>query len=79
LPAGSSVDICQESVIEFDRGGAAGWARYGLTCGTYKFIPASGCWTLVQETVASVVAEPTTAANPVPATNPAPTAPVAAN
>jgi hypothetical protein len=69
LPAGCRMDICQQSAIEFDRGGAAGWALYGLTCGTYKFLPANGYWTLVHETAESVFAEPTPAANPVP-TNP---------
>ena len=68
LPAGSSVAIFRQSIVEFDRGGAAGWGRYGLTGGVYKFIPANGVWTLVQETAESVAENPTVAAaNPVPA------------
>ena len=34
LPAGSSVAIHRESVVKFDRGGAMGWGRYALTCGS---------------------------------------------
>ena len=68
LPAGSSVAIHQESVVAFDRGGAAGWNRYSLTGGVYEFIPANGAWTLVRETPESVAdATIVAAANPVPA------------
>ena len=68
LPAGCSVAIHQESVIGFDRGGAAGWGRYSLTGGVYKFIPANGAWTLVRETPESVASNAiAAAANPVPA------------
>jgi len=64
LAAGSTVAIYQESVIGFDRGGAAGWNRYSLTSGVYKFIPADGAWALVREAPESTAVA---AANPVPA------------
>lgn len=64
LPAGSTVAISQESVIGFDRGGAAGWNRNSLTSGVYKFIPANGTWALVREVPESTAIA---AANPVPA------------
>jgi hypothetical protein len=68
LPAGYSLQISQTATIEFDRGGAAGRARYALTDGTYKFLPANGAWTLVRQTgqtaEAGLVAD--AAANPVP-------------
>ena len=68
LPAGCSVAIHQESVIAFDRGGAVGWARYSLTGGAYKFVPANGSWTLVRETAESIDGSAVAAAaNPVPA------------
>ncbi len=68
LPAGASVAIHRESIVGFDRGGAAGWGRYDLTGGVYKFVPANGVWTLVRDTTESV-ADSTiiAAANPVPA------------
>ncbi|MGA2031593.1 MAG: hypothetical protein ABSG68_05015 [Thermoguttaceae bacterium] len=67
LPAGYSVAIYQESVVEFDRGGGAGWGRFGLAGGVYKFVPANGAWTLVRETAESVDGNTiATAANPVP-------------
>jgi hypothetical protein len=68
LPAGCRVAIHQESVIAFDRGGAAGWTRYSLTGGAYKFVPANGTWSLVRETIESVPSSAmSAAANPVPA------------
>ena len=68
LPAGCSVAIHRESVVGFDRGGAAGWGRYGLTCGVYKFVPANGVWTLVRDTDESVADNTIAgAANPAPA------------
>jgi hypothetical protein len=65
LQAGYSVQIHQVSVVEFDRGGGAGRARYSLTDGTYKFQPTNGYWDLFHE---STVAEATAdiAANPLP-------------
>ena len=68
LPAGASVAIHQESVIAFDRGGAAGWDRYTLTSGSYRFTPGNGSWNLVQD----VAPQPSNstmaaAANPLPA------------
>jgi hypothetical protein len=67
LPAGSSIAIHRESVVEFDRGGAMGWGRYALTDGNYTFVPASGVWTLVHETAETVADDTTiTAANPAP-------------
>jgi len=63
LPAGSSVSIHQEAIVAFDRGGAAGWNRYSLTSGVYKFIPANGAWALVREVPESTIIA---AANPVP-------------
>jgi hypothetical protein len=65
LPAGGSVSIYRESVIEFDRGGAAGLARYGLTSGAYKFVPVNGHWTLVQEATSSIAVAAPITANPV--------------
>jgi hypothetical protein len=68
LPAGAAVAIHQESVVGFDRGGAAGWNRYSLTGGVYKFIPANGAWALVRDTTESVADSAlAAAANPVPA------------
>jgi hypothetical protein len=68
LPAGSSVAIYRQSVVRFDRGGAMGWGSYALTCGSYKFVPANGVWTLVHET-----AEPVADDTIISAANPAPT------
>ena len=68
LPAGCSVAIHRESVVDFDRGRAAGWARYGLTGSVYKFVPANGVWTLVQDMAGGVADNSiAAAANPVPA------------
>ena len=68
LPAGASVTIHHASVIDFDRGGAAGWGRYGLTCGVYQFVPDNGAWNLVRETTESVTQSTMiAAANPAPA------------
>jgi hypothetical protein len=70
LPAGCSVQINRMSVIRFDRGAGAGWARYSLTDGVYKFQPSqAGYWTLVRasETTADSVADADLPANPVAA------------
>jgi hypothetical protein len=69
LPAGYSIAIHQQAVVSFDRGGAAGWARYSMTDGTYKFVPVDGLWSMVHDTAGEV---PTTQiaeadSNPVPA------------
>jgi hypothetical protein len=64
LPAGTSVALHQESVVGFDRGGASGWGRFGLTAGVYEFVPANGAWTLVRDTTNSVAT--LDAANPIP-------------
>ena len=50
LPAGAAIAIPQAAVISFDRGGAAGWARYQLTDGLYRFTANGGAWDLVHET-----------------------------
>ena len=50
LPPGNVAHIRQQVVIEFDRGGAAGVARYSLIDGTYKFVASGGQWNLVRET-----------------------------
>ncbi len=54
LPAGYSIAIHQQAVVSFDRGGAAGWARYSMTDGTYKFVPIDGLWNMVHETAGEV-------------------------
>jgi YD repeat-containing protein len=68
LPAGASVQINQEAVIEFDRGGGMGTARYGLTDGAYKFVAAGGAWNLVRDipTTAADAPVAAVAANPAP-------------
>jgi hypothetical protein len=69
LPAGTTVQINQVVVITFDRGGGAGRARFSLTDGAYKFVPANGVWTLVRQTVQDDVATEVAEAdvNPAPA------------
>lgn len=49
LSAGYSVNITRVTVITFDRGGGAGWARYQLTDGIYKFVASGGAWDLVHQ------------------------------
>jgi hypothetical protein len=69
LQAGYSAQINQVSVIEFDRGGGAGRARYSMTDGTYTFKPTNGgYWGLFRESAANVSPETTAdlAANPLP-------------
>jgi hypothetical protein len=51
LPAGYSIEINRTAIITFDRGGAAGQARYSLTDGTYKFVASGGMWDLVRQSI----------------------------
>jgi hypothetical protein len=68
LPAGYQVEINRVSVIEFDRGGSAGRARYTLWDGTYKFLPTSGVWDLYRQAVETAAPQLSYAAsNPLPA------------
>jgi hypothetical protein len=69
LPPGSSVSISQATVVSFDRGGAAGQARYSLTGGTYRFVPTGGKWDLLQDADddGQTGQDPSADANPVPA------------
>jgi hypothetical protein len=69
LPPGTSVSINQATVISFDRGGAAGQARYSLTGGTYRFVPSGGKWDLLQDPGDDAQAGlgPSADANPLPA------------
>jgi hypothetical protein len=68
LAAGYSAQINQLAVIEFDRGGGIGRARYSLTDGAYKFVASNGSWDLVRQTAQSVQTAQvaTTATNPIP-------------
>jgi hypothetical protein len=68
LPAGASVQINRVSIIRFDRGGGAGFARYTLTDGAYRFqATGSGYWGLVRvsETDVDSVADADLPTNPV--------------
>lgn len=69
LQAGFTVQLNRVSVIEFDRGGGAGRARYSLTDGAYKFTSTNGYWDLFRDTAPSneAVAAVDVAANPLPA------------
>jgi hypothetical protein len=49
LPAGTSMALTQASVLSFNRGGDAGWGRYELTDGTYRFASANGAWDLIHD------------------------------
>jgi hypothetical protein len=49
LPAGYAMELSETCVLEFDRGGSAGTARFPLTDGTYTFTPTGdGHWKLDQ-------------------------------
>ena len=65
LPAGAAIAVPQAAVISFDRGGAAGWARYQLIDGLYRFAANNWAWGLVHGTspAAGLVAH---ASNPAP-------------
>ena len=69
LAAGFTQKVHQSCVIEFDRGGGAGSARYRLTDGTYRFKPVNGAWELVKSSAVTPEVDETLglAANPVPA------------
>jgi hypothetical protein len=64
------MQLTQATIIEFDRGGMAGKARYNLVDGTYKFSPSSGAWELFRDSPTTTAAPSqlaTAAANPIPA------------
>lgn len=74
LAPGYSQRVNQVCVIEFDRGGYAGLARFTISRGTYTFTVTNGAWNLVDSTYStysnsSPAAQPPLpgiAANPVP-------------
>lgn len=67
LQAGYTAQINRVVVISFDRGGGAGWARYRLSDGSYKFVAQGGVWGLSQQSEDTAVPVADVAANPAPA------------
>ena len=66
LAAGDSVYVAADSLLEFDRGGNAGWASLTLSDGSYKFAPGAGFWRLASDSDPIAVSSVAEAANPAP-------------
>ena len=66
LAAGCSAYVAADSVLEFDRGGNAGWTSLTLSDGSYRFTPGAGFWRLVSDSDPIPVSSVAEAANPAP-------------
>ena len=71
LEPGYQQQLSQECVVEFDRGGRAGQARYRITDGVYTFKPSGGAWDLFHSQADSAGApdDSSVASNPLPPNN----------
>jgi hypothetical protein len=61
-------DVSIPHVVQFDRGGSTGTARYALTSGIYTFTPTAQGWELYRRALGPTVADPesATASPPLP-------------
>jgi hypothetical protein len=64
-------DVSVPHVVQFDRGGGAGMARYSLTSGTYTFTPTAQGWELYHRAHEPTLAEPQASPESRPAEQPA--------